>query len=532
LNEVVIQTSTQIQTMKKLDKLILRSFIGPFILTFVVVVFILLMVQMLRHFDDIIGKDLGLQVIAQLLFYFAVFTSPTALPLAVLLSCLITFGNLGEHFELTAIKNAGISLTRTFRPILVVVIGLTALAFCINNYLVPRAALEAYSLIFDIKQKKPALDLLEGTFYGGLNDISIKVDRKFKNDPAALKGVVVYDHRKRDGNRDVIKADSGRMSTILGERYLKFELFNGYNYREGVGEEHEMTGKKTQLVSNPLTRSRFDKTQIIFDLSSFDLIRNSTDGFSGLGIMRNMDQLETGMDSLRLKIIDERFNYYSGMGGVLNTLRANDRIDLPADLRNYQLPEAEQSQKNSRIDLPLPPPRLAPSHRQNLDSLFAVEANSSVVESAGNRARQVRGQVEMLSATVEAGARELRIYRIQWHKILASSFACLAMFLIGAPLGSIIRKGGLGVPFLISILFFIIYFILTMQGEKLARQDVVGIIAGVWVPDFLLLIVGLYFLRQARLDARVFDPDVYQVMLAKFRLWLAKRGILVMNFKQ
>src|SRR5688500_8600553 len=204
--------------MRKIDKLVLKSFIGPFILTFLVVVFILLMQHMMKYFDDIIGKDLGWNVVGQLLFYFAIFMTPVAMPLAVLLSSLITFGNLGEHFELTAIKSAGISLLRTLRPIFIFVLFLSGVAFYVNNYLVTKADLEAYSLLYNIKQKKPALDLREGAFYNGIPDISIKVNKKFPKDEDALKEIIVYDHRKNDGNKEVTIADSGRMFTILNER--------------------------------------------------------------------------------------------------------------------------------------------------------------------------------------------------------------------------------------------------------------------------------------------------------------------------
>src|SRR5690606_34680014 len=227
--------------MKKLDKLILGSFLGPFILTFLVVVFILLMQHMLKYFDDIIGKGLGFDVIGQLLFYFAVFMTPVALPLAVLLSSLMTFGSLGEHFELTAVKSAGISLLRAIQPIFFFVLILTVCAFYINNNLVPKAALEAYSLLWDIKQKKPALDIREGTFYNGIPDISIKVNEKFP-DGITLKDVIIYDHRKHDGNKDVTVADSGKMYTILNERYLKLELFDGYNYTEGTSAGQDLVG--------------------------------------------------------------------------------------------------------------------------------------------------------------------------------------------------------------------------------------------------------------------------------------------------
>src|SRR6187549_89015 len=255
--------------MKKIDKLVLDSFIGPFIITFLVVVFILLNINMIKYFDDIVGKGLGWDVIGQLFFYFAIFTIPTAMPLAVLLSSLIAFGNLGEHFELTAIKSAGVSLVRVLVPIFLFVLILTGIAFYANNNLVPKAALEAYSLLYDIKQKKPALDLREGAFYNGIDDISIKVDKKFPEDDAALKGVIVYDHRQNDGNKKVMVADSVRMYTVLNERHLKFELFNGYDYTEGMTEGREMGGKGGGKES--LRKTKFSKMQVVFDLSSFQL---------------------------------------------------------------------------------------------------------------------------------------------------------------------------------------------------------------------------------------------------------------------
>jgi lipopolysaccharide export system permease protein len=177
--------------MKKLDKLVLDAFIGPFLITFLVVVFILLNINMLKYFDDIIGKGLDWWVLGRLFFYFAIFTIPTAMPLAVLLSSLIAFGNLGEHFELTAIKSAGISLLRVLQPIFLFILLLTVAAFHANNNMVPRAALEAYSLLYDIKQKKPALELREGEFYRGIDNMSIKVNKKFPKDEQALKGVIV-----------------------------------------------------------------------------------------------------------------------------------------------------------------------------------------------------------------------------------------------------------------------------------------------------------------------------------------------------
>jgi lipopolysaccharide export system permease protein len=563
--------------MRKLDKLILKSFIGPFILTFLVVVFILLMVQMLKYFDDIIGKDLGAEVITKLLFYFAVFTTPTALPLAVLLSSLITFGNLGEHFELTAIKSAGISLLRTLVPIFIFVLGLTVSAFYINNNLVPKAALEAYSLLYDIKQKKPALDLREGTFYYGIPEISIKVDKKFQEDEAALKGVVVYDHRKGDGNRDVIKADSGRMYTILNQRYLKFELYDGYNYREGAGEEQGMTGNKRQAAET-LTRSKFDKSQIVFDLSSFDMVTTDKKWFQGNRIMRNLRQLDTDIDSLDRDVLQHKLNYYQFRPTYFHFMTRGDSALLPPELNEFKhwrdSAEAAKYSAKDRDSLykvgvlkpatrpvdhvkgfksrksPSKPSKLrrnikkphnvtrdsmiavlkdtavAKKYLSKIDSVFLLPASRDIVQSATNIARQAKTQIANANANVDSTEREKRVFLIQWHKILASSLACIAMFLIGAPLGSIIKKGGLGVPFLVSIVFFIFYYILTMQGEKLAKQDVISVIAGVWVADLILFIIGFIFLRQARQDARIFDADAYRIALDKARQWFIDKGYI------
>lgn len=570
--------------MRKLDKLILRSFIGPFILTFLVVVFILLMIQMLKYFDDIIGKDLGAAVISQLLFYFAVFTTPTALPLAVLLSSLIAFGNLGEHFELTAIKSAGISLLRTLQPIFFFVLILTVFAFYINNNLVPKAALEAYSLLYDIKQKKPALDLREGVFYNGIPDISIKVDQKFQDDQAALKGIVVYDHRNSDGNKDVIKADSGRMYTILNERYLKFELYNGYNYREGVSEEQRMTGKKTRSSEETLTRSRFDKTQIVFDLSSFALSRTDPKWFQGNRIMRNLNQLDYDMDSVRRDVLQHKLNYYQYKPSFFIFLNKKDSVIMPPEVYAYRLwkdsveairyttsygdsanratgaPVVQNEiaiRKDNRVTerpvdhikgfrkrsaerrldrlrstrkffrdslvATIKDTATARTYLSRIDSIFNAPPKRDIVQAAGNMARQVKAQVAAVNSNVQNTEREFRVFLIQWHRILASSLACIAMFLIGAPLGSIIKKGGLGVPFLVSILFFIIYYVLTMQGEKLAKQDTISVMVGVWSADLILFIIGLIFLKQARIDARLFDADAYRVILDKVRLWIKRR---------
>lgn len=596
--------------MKKIDKLILDAFIGPFLITFLVVVFILLNINMLKYFDDIIGKGLDSLVLGQLFFYFAIFTVPTAMPLAVLLSSLIAFGNLGEHFELTAIKSAGISLVRILRPIFFFVLILTAAAFYANNNLVPKAALEAYSLLYDIKQKKPALELREGTFYRGIDNLSIKVNKKFPEDEEALKGVIVYDHRDNDGNKKVTVADSGRMYTILNERYLKFELFNGYSYVEGAGTGRDMTGQRISAENESMSRSKFTKTQVVFDLSSFQLQTTDKKWFQGNRIMRNLRELRADMDSLKGEVLNQRLIYYQTKPSYFNFYMKDDSLILPPDIYRHKLyrdsvgripylnkggvgrKEALNQKNKSATDSstakresiqkfkslnrekkisepsaitmesakakkeivqrakPLDLKKKIPGRTgakkvikkdsivaakvsklpvkydsaglAEIDSLFKLRPTRDVMQGAANSARQLKSQVMNSNSSIENYEKELTTFQIQWHKILASSLACVAMFLIGAPLGAIIKKGGLGVPFLVSIFFFIIYYVFTMQGEKLAKQGTISVSLGVWMADIILFCVGLFFLRQARADARLFEADFYSVVMEKFKRWAAR----------
>jgi lipopolysaccharide export system permease protein len=574
---------------------------------------------MLKYFDDIIGKGLDYWTLGQLFFHFAVFTVPTAMPLAVLLSSLIAFGNLGEHFELTAIKASGVSLVRVLRPIFFFVLVLTAFAFYANNDLVPKSALEAYSLLYDIKQKKPALDLREGAFYNGINDISIKVNKKFP-DGITLKDVIVYDHRKNDGNKEVTIADSGRMQTILNERYLKFELFNGFNYTEGASNEREVVGQKRNRNSETLSRSKFAKTQVVFDLSSFQMDRTDKKWFQSNRIMRNLGQLDGDIDSIRREILNQRLNHYLYRPSYFSYYFRKDTTIMPPEVFRHKLyrdsinslpyrdkmhpqgeqqlpppaakveqpaakvetkkpaisttttvekkaadksaaatmrtttptpsttfkkldrPKARQNVRKRPIKKPdikkdtkkvesivkaaLPPKKLPMSDsafRAKVDSLFKIDPAAEVWQGAANTARQVKSQVQNANGSIDNYSTELRIFEIQWHKIFASSFACIAMFLIGAPLGAIIKRGGLGVPFLVSILFFIVYYVLTMQGEKLAKQGNLGIVAGVWMADILLFVTGLFFLRQARVDARLFEADFYSVIVDKIKRWFTQK---------
>ncbi len=648
--------------MKKVDKIVLKSFLGPFFLTMLVVIFILLTQHMLKYFDDLVGKDLGWDVLGTLIFYFAIFVTPFAFPLGVLLSSLMTFGNLGEHSELTAIKSGGISLPRTMRSIFIFVILLTGVAFVSNNYFVPKAALQAYSLMWDIKRKKPSLDLPEGEFYGGLENYRIRVAKKV-DDGELLQDVIIYDHTKKNGNKEVTIADSGRMTTIMNERYLKLELYSGHSFMEGSSNQDNVSKSRTE-VKDSFSKVKFDRSVIIFDLSSFDLERTDKELFSRNRLMRNLSEIVTDVDSLEIKIKDREYDLYISNNIFLNYYFKYDSVPLTKELRRFKfvqdsvkkakikandviseehrlieerdslerLKKAEEDKirlgnkleakkqlitpsKDSIIDeknitatgekpipklldnstddvtqgqqkiprrrrplgidsikqqtrSPLnvleqhaPPTRSESSERLKAltisDSLASkpnpAALRSQAIDSAEAQAiifdirnfmtgkvesdmnkekfleqllrgiRTTKFRLESDVKYIEGQEQESWVFLIQYHKILANSFACIVMFLIGAPLGSIIKKGGLGIPVLISILFFIIYYVVMILGEKWAKTGLVAPWLGIWQADLILLPFGIFFLIQAQRDARLFDMDFYNVYIQKTQKWIQSK---------
>jgi lipopolysaccharide export system permease protein len=567
--------------MKKIDKLIIKAFVGPFILTFLVVVFILLTVQMMNYVDEIFGKDLRWVDLGQLIFHFSVFQTPIAFPLSIMLASLMAFGNLGEHFELTAIKSAGISLVRALMPIYVMVVMVTLLAFYSNNYFVPYSALKAYSLLYDIRQKKPALDIQPGQFYAGIENYKIKVDKKF-SDGRTLKGLTIYDHSDHRGNSDVIMADSGQMYTILNDQYLKFILFNGTHYVEGNAPTNRSTRGKSEVVIRPFTRTSFDRSELIFDLSSFGMSRTDEGLFASNRLMRNFSQLNDDLDSLGKEIytaegeIFSMPNRYFSYGTLKKAIKIPDDVQQALDrsdsLRKLELLEQQAEEYTAReygkVMTVEEPPKysIAPiiknqtaapakkakvSRNKNvvvfndkgrvdteiagIDSTFnnyEVDLLNKLDQRLQNRTNETRSIKTAISTTrqvksklVAQNNRKTRltkdyyVFDIQWHKMIANALACISMFLIGAPLGAIIKRGGLGFPVIISVVFFIIYYVISIGGEKYAKAGSVSVISGVWAANAILFPIGLLFLRQAKNDARLFEADFYKVIFSRIAGW-------------
>jgi len=465
--------------MKKLDKLILQAFIGPFTLTFFVSTFILLMQFMLNYFTDLVGKNLGVEVYAQLFLYFGMNMVPVSLPLATLLACLITFGNLGEHAELTAVKSAGISLLRTLRPIFLFVLTISIGSFFFNDIIVPKANLKAYSLLYDITQKKATLNFKEGAFYNGIPNYSIKVNKKFP-DGKSLKGIMIYNHSQGYGNTDVTIADSGNMETFNNDMYLRFELFNGKNYTEVAGEDGRLGH---EFVTN-----EFGKSVVVFNLESFKLTRTNEGLFTGNRVMRNISQLGDDADSL--------FKMHKTVNNEART-----------QIQPYYTYVGKTSSITAK-DTKYNP-------KKNVNNIPLKDARTAGI--ALNNARNVRAFTQALVERSELLIKEYRQYKIEIFSKFTQAIACIIMFLIGAPLGAIIKKGGLGVPVIVSITFFILFYIITNLGMKWAKFDVVPIWVGMSLANACLLPIGVTFLIQAKNDSRLFEGDA--IKMAFLGIW-------------
>lgn len=493
--------------MKKIDKLVLGSFWAPFFLTLGVVIFIFLMRLLMFYIDEFVSKDLDLVTFGRLLFYFALLTIPTALPLAVLLSSLMTFGNLGEYFELTALKSAGISLTRAMRPLLIVAICISGFSFWFNNSVSPWANLKGYSLLYDIKTAKATLNLKEGTFYNDLPGYSIKVDQKVKAGKESttgdlLKGLVIYKHSTsgtESGNREIILADSGRMYTDKDRSYLVFELFNGNDYQEYADNNSvSYASNGSQGKGGQFVRNGFRNYRLVISLESFGIKRTDENQFQYHEYMKDLTELSTLTDSLRK-------DYKNTSLSVANTSR---------QYYNYQF-------KNN----PVVVPQKKVTDGKWVDSLLRKqEVRPDYAQAALSQAQNILSYATSNIAYLSEKEKNVWKYQLESHHKFTQAIAVFVMFLIGASMGAIIKKGGFGLPVLVSIVFFIFLYVLTLTGDKYAKDGFLWVPLGAWMANLVLFPIGLFLMQRARHDSRLFDKDVYIIAWDRFRKkWLANR---------
>ena len=483
--------------MKKVDSFVLKSFIGPLVFTFFIVLIILLLQFLWMYVDELAGKGLEFKVLAELLYHFAMTFVPMALPLAILLASLMTFGNMGEFSELSALKASGIPLQRIMRPLVVLLALLAVVSFFFSNNVLPYSTEKARTLLWDIRRKKPDINIQAGTFYNGVPDFSIKITKK---DPETnrLEDLIIYDHRDRRGNTSVILADSGYMRLTPDETGLIMTIYSGHSY-------NELMEKKVGVAYRryPSRKDKFHEQSIVIPLTGFDLERSEEGLFKSNAAMKNIAELTLYIDSMNKKYT-EKVNYqFSEFNETKLYYERNFVPDYTSGL-----PIVDTLTRFKTFDV-----------RALFDSLSVFDKRT-VLTSAIEKLKEANNFLTVKNESLHYEVKAIKRYEVEWNKKLTMSFACLVFFFIGAPLGAIIRKGGLGTPAVISIFFFVIYYVISISGQKLVEEDVVGTFAGMWASSYILMPIGIFLTYKATTDSVIMNIDTYLMFFRKIRDYL------------
>ena len=465
---------------RKLDKLIIRAFIGPFMATFFITLMVLVMQFFWLWIDDFVGKGLSTGVILEFIWYQMAVLVPLALPLAVLLSSLMTFGNLGESYELVAVKSAGISLLRFMRPLFVVVLFICGIAFLFGNYIIPVAQLKSRTLLYDIVYAKPAFNLKEGVFFDQLSGFAIKVGRK-END-SVVKDIIIYEQSSSLQDNFIVASD-GIMRMTPDKRFLEFNLRNGWRYQER-GQSGSVNTEFIRLGFKEFTKQ--------FDLSTFNFQRSSDSVNKSNFRMLSMRQLEKAIKGMEKE---------QSMVGK----RVKTDVLAPVTFVSYLDSNWVYSSTVNKA--------------KNFDALIPDSLKTILQERAANKASALYSSNENFLTSFKSDQRELRRHKMEWHRKISLSLACLVLFLIGAPLGSIIRKGGLGNSMIFSIIFFMIFYFLGNTGEKFAKEGAWLPFWGMWLSTFVLIPIGLLLTYKALHDSQLFNKEFYNRAWRKLKSW-------------
>ena len=536
--------------MKKLDIFTIKSFIGPLIATFFISLFVLLMQFLWKYIDELVGKGLDASVIAELLFYASITLVPMALPLAILLASIMTFGNLGEKFELTAIKAAGISLQRTMRPLIIMSAGISLMAFIIANDIIPVASLKMHSLLWSIKQQRPEMNIKPGIFNNDLGRISIRISKK---DPKTnmMYGFRIYDHQSDvKGNYMVTLADSGSVKITDDGRYLIFTLYSGISYTEEEG--------KNTADGNPYPHriNTFGQQTIMQSMADFDFDRTDENLFRNNYQVMNLYQLKHAGDSLSNNFIEQTGELSLTLTSLFYLKNAKHTHSIYADSLKNAFAMRQSARNNAVVNFnDFSMSQTSPAsndtaylredsivkaqiahHKDSLMAIYATPVNDikpiinldSLLESLPEiKYNQVKSKTkELVTETrnfiirnaeeVQSKQKTVAKYRNAWHQKITLSIACLIFFFIGAPLGAIIRKGGFGLPIVVSVLVFIIYYIISTAGMKMSREGMWQPWQGMWLSTIVILPFGIFLTYKATVDAQLFNKEAWTKVADKF----------------
>lgn len=454
--------------------------------------FILLMFFLFKYVDDLIGKGFEWYVIAELMLYASASNVSMALPLATLLSSIMTFGTLGENYELVAIKSAGISLRKAMQPLFVVVVALAIAAFFFSDYMLPKANLKYGSLLWDVRNKKLSFLIKPGVFNNSIPGYAIRVEKKGEGLVDSLYGITIYSHNTANGVPQIIMAQKGKMSKTSDGNYLVLNLENGVRYEEAASNNGYYNPRQV------MTRTRFKQTEVKFDFSSFkDMTRTQEESFKNNAPMLNRKELTQRKDSLS-KQLDSL--------GI--RLKANSSYYYK---QNVVLKGYTKNKAPARV-----------IKKEVLD-LFPASDRLMILQSAYDQAEAIKQTLIGQLPQYDFDSKEVLRSVIEYQRKYTLAFSCLLLFFIGAPLGSIIRKGGLGLPVVIAISFFLIYHIISTVAEKSAKEGSLDPVFGMWFAIIVLMPVGGFLTYKATVDSALFDVDAYKQNLVNFFKRIFKR---------
>ena len=488
----------------------LQTFLPLFIMTFGICLFIVLMQFLWRYIDDMVGKGLGIPVLGEMFFYAALFLLPMALPLAILLASLMTFGNLGERLELLAMKSAGVSLIHIMRP-LIITIGIISIgAFFFQNNAMPVVQVKLYSLLYSMRQKSPELDIPEGVFYGEITGYNVYVKEK-NNQTGLLKDVMIYDYSKGFNNARVILADSGRLKTSADKLFLVLSLFNGESF-ENLSEGQ--TGSNNRKTAVPYRRETFSTKDILIDFDA-NFTRTDESFMQNQYMGKQLKDLQTSIDSMTvrldsIKAINSK-NVYD-MSYKKTFSKPKRELSQQAETGTGNTATANDADSLTKISN-------EPVKIIKFDSLYKAEAPSgqaALLVRAKSNIESVKADYYFKAATLGDEAYKVRRHLTEWHKKFTLSFACMVFFFIGAPLGAIIRKGGLGMPVVISVILFIFYYIIDNIGFKMARDGIWEAWEGMWLSSAILAPLGIFLTYKAVNDSVILNADTYLNAIKNF----------------
>lgn len=460
--------------LKKLHTLLIKSFLPPFVITLFVSVFLFFLVEIvITYLDDLIGKGLSFWTLTKLFTFAWITIIPQCIPLAVLLASIMTFGALAENYELAAMKSSGLSLFKIIKPVFYCVLILAGLTFMFNNFILPWVSLKSNALLWDIRQAKPAMNIKEGIFYNKIEDYSLRVGKK-SSDGNTIKNVLIYDHTAHAGNNVQLYADSGQMKISADTNFLVIKLQNGNRYEE---LENQNVNKKARQFS----QLNFKELEVNIELTDFKLKRTDENSFKGHSEMMNIWQINKELDTIK-KYISKRHDNLKEQSRNTFFYRTSNFIKKP-------------------IQQPV-------NIRKFYGSLNAPDF-ARTMENALNLARNSSGFIDSVNeGSKEEIFKEMQ-FKIGWHEKINVCFACIVLFFVGAPLGAIIRKGGLGMPVVVAVFFFLAYFIFTEAFKGLTADGTLEPWIGMWLPLLIFLPLGMFLTYKAATDSALFDMDAY-----------------------